>query len=248
MSQWGWRIPFAIGAVAALYGFKLRQTLPETSTEQSRQKAAASSFAALWLYRRSLFVVLGLTAGGSLTFYTFTTYMQKRLVNTAGLSVGTASAVMAAALTLYMMVQPVFGALSDRIGARASVRWFGILMVVSVVPLLHALAIASGFWVAFLLVSLALVLMSFYSACGAVLKADLFPIELRAFGVGLAYAVANALFGGTAEYVALQLKAWGREDYFSWYVVGLCAVALVAAVAMPDTDRVGHLAKDTGHS
>ena len=98
------------------------------------------------------------------------------------------------------------------------------------------------------MVSLALLMMSFYSACGAVLKADLFPIELRAFGVGLSYAVANALFGGTAEFVALQLKAWGRENDFSWYVVGLCAVALIAAFAMPDTDRVGHLAKDAGRS
>ena len=71
---------------------------------------------------------MGLTAGGSLTFYTFTTYMQKYLVNTAGMQAQSASLVMAAALVLYMLVQPAFGALSDKIGRRL-VACFGVLSV-----------------------------------------------------------------------------------------------------------------------
>ncbi len=84
--------------------------------------------------------MLGYTAGGSLIFYTFTTYMQKYLVNTAGMLAKTASNVMTAALFVYMCMQPLFGALSDRIGRRnvdaaASARF----ATICTVPLLHAL-------------------------------------------------------------------------------------------------------------
>jgi MFS family permease len=240
MQAWGWRVPFALGALGALFALRLRLTLPETSTAQSRQKASAGA-RQLWAHWRAILIVFGLTAGGSLYFYTFTTYMQKRLVNTAGFAVPLASAVMAVALTVYMLVQPLFGALADRIGARASVRAFAGLGVVATVPILHGLAHVSSSAAATALILAALLIGSLNSASGAMLKADLFPIEVRALGVGLSYAVANALFGGTAEYVALWLKGAGHEEYFSWYVVALCAVSLAAAGLMPDPRRSGYL-------
>ena len=69
--------------------------------------------------------MLGYTAGGSLIFYTFTTYMQKYLVNTAGMHAKTASYIMTGALFLYMCMQPLFGMLADKIGRRNSMLWFG---------------------------------------------------------------------------------------------------------------------------
>ncbi len=245
MAQWGWRLPFAAGAIAALFGLKLRRTLPETSTAASRGKARGKALAALWPHRRAVLIVFGLTAGGSLFFYTFTTYMQKRLVNTGGLTVDSASLVMAGALLVYLLIQPLFGALSDRISARTSVRWFGLLATLLTVPLLRALGAGIAAGNAVWLVTAALVIASFYSACGAVLKADLFPIEVRALGVGFSYAIANALFGGTAEYVALQLKAWGVESYFGWYVMALVAVSFLTASLMPETAKSGFLDRDT---
>ena len=241
MRDWGWRIPFAVGAAAALVAMMLRRSLAESTTEEARHKKEAGSLSALWPHWRALLIVFGLTAGGTLTFYTFTTYMQKYLVNTAGIQAQSANLVMTGALVIYMLAQPAFGALSDKIGRRASLRCFGVLSVLSTVPLLNALGAVSSPSSAFVLVMSALLMTSFYSSCGGLVKAELFPTEVRALGVGLSYAVANAIFGGTAEYAALQLKSWGIEAYFPWYVTVLCATTLTAALWMPDTSREGYL-------
>jgi hypothetical protein len=100
---------------------------------------------------------------GSVTFYTFTTYMQKYLVNTAGMQAQSASLVMAAVLVVFMLVQPAFGALSDKIGRRASLRCFGVLSVLLTVPLLNALGTVSSPSLAFVLVMCALLITSLVS-------------------------------------------------------------------------------------
>jgi len=69
-------------------------------------------------------------------------------------------------------------------------------------------------------------------------------MHVRALGVGLSYAIANAAFGGSAEYVALWLKSIGTESTFFWYVTVMCGIALIAAISMPDTRRQGHLSQD----
>ena len=185
--------------------------------------------------------MLGFTAGGSLVFYTYTTYMQKYLVNTAGMDARTSSRVMTAALFAFMLLQPAFGALSDRIGRRASMRCFGLFAVVTTVPLMRALAHVTSPYAAFGLVLAALTGASFYTSISGLVKAELFPIEVRALGVGLSYAVANALVGGTAEYVALWFKSAGREERFYWYVTAMSLVALAVAIRMPDPKTDGFL-------
>jgi MHS family alpha-ketoglutarate permease-like MFS transporter len=241
LHAWGWRIPFAIGAVAALVALLLRSTLVETTSARTRQASSAGTMRGLWRYQRSVFIVLGFTAGGSLVFYTYTTYMQKYLVNTAGMDAGTSSRVMTAALFAYMLLQPVFGALSDRIGRRASMRCFGLFAVLTTVPLMRALAHVTSPYVAFGLVLAALTGASFYTSISGLVKAELFPTEVRALGVGLSYAVANALIGGTAEYVALWFKATGHEERFYWYVTAMSLAALTVAIRMPDPRTEGFL-------
>jgi MHS family alpha-ketoglutarate permease-like MFS transporter len=241
LKAWGWRIPFAIGAVAAVIAFFLRRSLAETTSADVRGKVDAGTLKGVFRYPRSFITVLGFTAGGSLVFYTFTTYMQKYLVNTAGMNTKTASAVMTAVLFCYMLLQPVFGALSDRIGRRNSMICFGVFTVVATVPLLTALGRVADPYAAFGLALLALAGVSFYTSISGLVKAELFPMHVRALGVGLAYALANAAFGGSAEYVALWFKSIGSESTFFWYVTALCAIALIAAISMPDTRRRGHL-------
>jgi MHS family alpha-ketoglutarate permease-like MFS transporter len=244
LKSWGWRIPFAIGAVAAVVAFFLRRSLAETTSADVRKREGAGTIRGVLRYPRSFLTVLGFTAGGSLVFYTFTTYMQKYLVNTAGMSARTASAVMTAVLFCYMLMQPLFGALSDRIGRRNSMLCFGVFTVVATVPILSALGHVTDPYAAFGLVILALAGVSFYTSISGLVKAELFPMHVRALGVGLAYAIANAAFGGSAEYVALWFKSVGSESLFFWYVSGMCAIALIAAIVMPDTRRHGHLRED----
>lgn len=229
---WGWRIPFAIGAVLAIVALWLRRSLDETSTDETRALKEAGSLKGLWRNRKAFIMVLGFTAGGSLSFYTFTTYMQKYLVNTASMHANTASAIMTGALFIFMLLQPFIGALSDKIGRRSSMLCFGALATLCTVPILTALQNVSSPWAAFGLVMLALIIVSFYTSISGILKAEMFPPQVRALGVGLSYAVANALFGGSAEYVALWLKSLGSETAFFWYVSAMGALAFVVSLML----------------
>jgi MFS transporter, MHS family, dicarboxylic acid transporter PcaT len=234
LKAWGWRIPFVIGAITALIALLLRRTLHETSTIESRAKSEAGSFMGIWRHHRAAFLtVIGYTAGGSLIFYTFTTYMQKYLVNTAGMSIKTASDVMTVCLFIFMCVQPLFGALSDRIGRRHNMMLFGGLGALVTVPILTTLGHVTSPFMAGVLITIALGVVSFYTSVSGIVKSEMFPPEVRALGVGFAYAIANAIFGGTAEYVALGLKSVGHEGAFYWYVTAMMVVAFLVSLRIP---------------
>lgn len=233
ISAWGWRIPFFIGALAALVALYLRSGLHETANASMLAKKESGTFNELMKHKRALLTVIGFTAGGSLAFYTYTTYMQKYLVNTAGIKTETATVVMTCALVVYMLMQPLFGALSDRIGRRNNMLAFGMLVMLSTVPLLTTLGTVKSPMTAFMLIVLALAIISLYTSISGLVKAELFPMEVRALGVGVSYAIGNALFGGTAEAVALWFKREGMEPMFYWYVTVLAAIALFTAITMP---------------
>jgi MHS family alpha-ketoglutarate permease-like MFS transporter len=244
MRAWGWRVPFFIGAVAALVALYLRRSLHETLSEETRAREGAGTLGGIFRNaknRHAFLIVLGFTAGGSLIFYTFTTYMQKYLVNTAGFSAATATNLMTVVLFIYMCMQPLFGALSDRIGRRTSMRLFTALATLTTVPLLTAIAVVRSELAAVLLITTALAIVSLYTSISGLVKAELFPPEVRALGVGFAYAIGNALFGGTAEYVALWFKQGGVESYFYWYVTGMMAIGFIVSLIMPDSRKGGYL-------
>ena len=241
MKAWGWRIPFAIGAAAAVVALFLRSSLIETASPAQRASASAGTLRGILQHPRALLTVLGYTAGGSLIFYTYTTYMQKYLVNSAHMDAKTATNVMTAVLFCFMLLQPAFGWLSDRIGRRTSMIAFGVLGTLSTVPLMTAIGQVTSPITAFFLVLLALIGASFYTSISGLVKAEMFPPQVRALAVGLSYAIGNAAFGGTAEYVALWFKSAGNESHFFWYVTVLAVVALIAALSMPDPRKHGYL-------
>ena len=234
LKAWGWRIPFAIGAVAALVALAARSRLPETADEAERSSASAGRLSALLRdHPRAFFSVLGFTAGGALIFYTFTTYMQKFLVNSSGMSKPVASQVMTVCLFIFMCLQPVMGALSDRIGRRANMLAFGALGTLGVVPLVGLLGSTKDPLVAGLLITAALAVVSLYTSVAGIIKAELFPTSVRALGVGFAYALANAIFGGSAEYAALWAKVLGHEGAFYWYVSAMMALVFLVSLGLP---------------
>ncbi|HUJ36438.1 MAG TPA: MFS transporter [Hyphomicrobium sp.] len=239
LEDWGWRIPFAIGAGLAIVIYFMRRDMHETDVYlEARELGPVSSpLKELAQHPREVAIVVGLTLGGTVAFYTYTTYMQKFLVNSAGLSKDTSTVISAASLFCYMCLQPLVGAISDVVGRRLMLVSFGVLGTLLTVPILTALQATKDAWTAFLLIMAALLIVSGYTAINAIVKAELFPTRVRALGVGFPYAVTVALFGGSAEYVALYLKEIGHASAFYWYVTGCIFVSLTVYALMRDTRR-----------
>ena len=235
LEAWGWRIPFFIGALAAITALWLRRGMEETESFAHKRSTDVNLMQRLLQHPRQLLTVVGLTMGGTLAFYTYTTYMQTYLVNSVGMSKNDATLISGSTLLLFALLQPLVGALSDRIGRRPVLLSFGVLGTLLTVPILSALREAQSASEAFWLIMAALVIVSGYTSINAVVKAELFPTEIRALGVGLPYALTVSLFGGTAPYIALWFKDIGHESSFYWYVSGCIAVSLVVYALMPDT-------------
>lgn len=236
LHAWGWRIPFFIGAVLSFIALYLRRHIDETAAFKSKNTAdKKGGISVLIKYPKEIFTVVGLTLGGTIAFYTFSTYMQKFLVNTVHLSKETSTTLSFISLLIFAILQPVFGLLSDKIGRKPLLIGFGILGTLCTYPILTGLANESNITIIFLLMIAALIIVSGYTSINAVVKAELFPAEIRALGVGLPYALTVAIFGGTAEYFALWFKNVGHESYFYWYVTGCIFLSLIIYTTMKDT-------------
>ncbi|SDP26503.1 MFS transporter, MHS family, alpha-ketoglutarate permease [Streptomyces sp. cf386] len=245
MEAWGWRVAFVVGAAGAIVVLWLRRGMDES---ESFERAAAEesakgtgdgpargSLRMLLSYPRQCMVVVGLTMGGTLFFYTYTTYLQKFMVNTSGIAKPTAAWINFFALLVFVLLQPVMGLLSDRVGRRPMLIAFGALGAVVVVPSLTLLSRTSDPVYAFLLMVGPLAVSSLYTSISAVVKAELFPTSIRALGVGLPYALTVALFGGTAEYVALWFKDAGHESWYFYYVTACVLISLLVYIRMRET-------------
>jgi MHS family alpha-ketoglutarate permease-like MFS transporter len=234
---WGWRIPFFIGALLAVIALVMRRNLHETEAFEAAKKIVrrTSSLRALMQYPREVMLVVGLTAGGTAAFYTYTTYMQKFLKLSVGLTDDETTMVTLAALVFGIVLQPIYGAISDRIGRKWLLIAFGVTGVLFTIPLLRSLEHADGPFTAFLLIAAAWMIVSGYTSINAVVKAELFPTTIRAIGVGLPYALTVSIFGGTADSVALWFKSIGHEEWFYYYLTAMIGVSLFVYVFMRDT-------------
>jgi len=238
MHGWGWRIPFFIGAILSLIAFYLRSNMDETEAFKTiidKGQKKSGSLKELLHHPRAVTTVAGLTLGGTIAFYTYTTYMQKFLVNTVHLSKGQSTLLTFISLFIYAAIQPLFGLLSDRIGRRPLLIGFGVLGTACTIPILTALSHTNNMLTIFILMMSALLIVSGYTSINAVVKAELFPAKIRALGVGFPYSVTVALFGGTAEYFALWFKKAGHENYYYWYTSACIFISLLVYVFMKET-------------
>ncbi|MFC0188635.1 MFS transporter [Fictibacillus aquaticus] len=251
MMSWGWRIPFIIGAMGALAVLWLRRSMDESEQFKKmdeKSKTSAGTMKALMKHPKAVLTVVGLTLGGTVAFYTYTTYLQKFMVNTVGFEKETVSWINFFALLIFVVIQPLAGMLSDRIGRRPLLMTFGILGTLLTVPLFMFMENTNSPAAAFLLMMIGLIIVTGYTSINAIVKAELFPTAIRALGVGFPYALTVAIFGGTAEFIALWLKSLGVESLFYYYVAGCIAVSFITYWRMGESSKTSHIELELNNS
>ena len=234
---WGWRIPFAIGALISVYTFFMRRDMHETELFKEADKIVRtqSRWATLAANWKPMVLVVGITVGGTSAFYTYTTYMQKFLKLSVGLTDDQTTLVTAGSLLVAILLQPIYGALSDLVGRKPMLIAFGVLGTLGTYPLLTTLKGTKSAFVAFLLICAAWAIVSGYTALTAIVKAELFPTAVRAMGVGIPYAVTAAVFGGSVDSIALWFKSRNNESGFFLYATGCIFISLLFYIAIKDT-------------
>ena len=239
LTEWGWRIPFGIGALLSVSAIYLRRSMVE-SESFAREKVKLENrgtIKELIKYKREVIIIIGFTLGLTVSYYTLTTYMQKFLVNTSGFSKSDSTTIITLALVMFMLIQPLAGMLGDKMGRKRMMVIYCILALVTTMPIMLYVGTTHSFWSALLLVIAGLLIISLNTSISAIIKAELFPVNVRSLGVSLPYALTVAIFGGTAEYVALWFKQAGHEHWYYWYLTICIAISFVAVLFIPDNDK-----------
>ncbi|MEU3885485.1 MFS transporter [Streptomyces sp. NPDC029041] len=233
MNGWGWRVPFVLGAVLSLVGFWIRQGAQETRSAEQQQGPRPGLFEALRRHPRESLLIAGITAGGTIAYYTWTSYLPTYAELNAGVEKSDALLAGTISLAFFALLQPLGGLLSDRFGRRPLLLFFGLGFALLAVPLLHLLS--DSFTVLLLVQCAGMVLLTGFTSISAAVNAEIFPPRVRAAGIGFPYSLTVALFGGTAPYVGTLFKEQGHAGLFPWYVAVICLVSSVVYLRLPET-------------
>ncbi|ECP8481289.1 MFS transporter [Campylobacter coli] len=234
MKDYAWRILFAVGGILALGSLLVRKVMNESATQIHKHEDRGTLKALFTSSWKQFLMVLGITAGGSLAFYTITTYT-KTFMENSGMDKTLVNNLFLGALFILMIIQPLFGYIGDKIGHKRSLIIFCILAFVGIYPIFNLISsnAQSNTSLVFILVVLLFIILSFYTSVAGIFKAKLFPEHVRALGTGLGYAISNAIFGGSAPWVALQFKNAGIENGFFVYIAVLTLLMFIATLCLP---------------
>lgn len=243
LEAWAWRLPFFVGAGLGLLTWIVQLRLEETEAFRAAHETS-SPWRIFTHYPRETLIVFAMSSAGGLAFYTYSSFMLKFLTKAHHFSDAAATRIVALALVFYLALMPLFGWLGDVVGRK---RLLAVAFGASAVlawPTLSALEATRDATAATLLIGLGVLALAGYSAVNAVVKAELYPTGVRGLGVALPYALGNAVFGGTAEMIALWFAHRHQDAGFYAYASGICAMAFLAVLALPDLRRLEHLTGD----
>ncbi|MEU1880717.1 MFS transporter [Streptosporangium sp. NPDC020072] len=237
MSSWGWRLAFALGALLSLLGLWVRYGAEETYVHAEAIRKGAVDRPGLFDFLRrhpkESMLIVGMTAGATVSFYTWSIYLPTYATITAGADPARALTVSTIALVFFTAIQPLGGLLADRVGRKPLLVVFGAGFTVLTVPMLGMLQ--DSFWNLLLISCVAMVLLTGYTSVCSAVMVELFPSKVRTTGIGFPYALTVALFGGTAPYVATMLADGGHGQVFGWYASALTLVSTVVYIRMRET-------------
>lgn len=238
MHDYAWRILFLVGGVLALLSLIIRQMMDESTTDLHKHDDRGTLKALFTTSWKPFVMIAIITSGGSLAFYTMTTYTKSFMINSAQIDKVTSNNIMLIALFVLMIMQPIFGALGDKFGYKRSLIIFSTLALIFTYPIFEGLRHSTSFYSSLGLVLSLFVILSFYTSVAGIFKARMFPVHVRALGTGFAYAIANSIFGGSAPWVALQFKSQGVENYFFVYMGIMTFIMLLACIFISNKSEI----------
>jgi MFS transporter, MHS family, alpha-ketoglutarate permease len=234
VEAWGWRLAFGVGALGAVAGWLVRRGTGESEAFRASSTSDRGSLGVLRRHPRAMVRIFAFSIGPTLVFYTFASYFPTYLTLHTGASATAASLAGTGAIAVFLVLQPVFGGLADRVGHRPMLLVFAVGTALVVVPAVTLIGPTGPS--AFGVDALLLALFGAYSAIAPTVMAAQLPPEVRALGVGAPYNLAVALFGGTAPALLTWAMSHGLDLVFFGYVAAACVLAAVVFAAMPDPD------------
>ncbi|GAB3136121.1 MFS transporter [Tsukamurella serpentis] len=237
VSDFGWRIAFFVGGIAAIVVFWLRRTMDESLSEEQlkavrdgEDTSSGTMRELLSGYWRQLVLCFLITMGGTLAFYVYSVNAPAIVKSTYAEHAVTATWVNLIGLIFLMVIQPVGGMISDKVGRKPMLVFFGVggvLYTYFLITYLPTIDYALG---SLAMVCVGYIIISGYTSINALVKAELFPSHIRALGVGIGYALANSVFGGTAPLIYEAAKKSGNVGWFIVYVTVTIAISLAVYV------------------
>lgn len=253
LREFGWRIGFAIGGVAAVVVFWLRRSMDESLSEEqleairSGEDTGAGSIRVLFSrYWKPLLLCFLITLGGTVAFYTYSVNAPAMVKATYKDQAMTATWINLIGLIFLMLLQPIGGMISDRVGRKPLLLWFGFGGLVYTYVLITYLPQTQSPILSLLLVGVGYIILTGYTSINALVKSELFPARVRALGVGVGYALANSMFGGTAPLIYQALKARDQVPLFIGYVTVCIAISLVVYLFFLKNKSDTHLDREQG--
>ncbi|MBB1024967.1 MFS transporter [Dietzia sp. DQ12-76] len=249
VGEWGWRIPFLLGAVFALFVLYLRAGMEESDVfDKAAEAAAADPTSPVVTFSkgrlaRAIALVVTMVSGVTVAHYTWSSYASTFAITQRDMDAGAAFWMIFGSQLVALCTLPLWGLLSDKIGRRPVIFIFAVGTIVTT-PFLMGM-IDDRPWTLFLT---SLIAMTLVAAAGSILSSfmsEAFPTKMRTAGIGFAYSLSVAVFGGSAPYLNAQFIEWDVYWMISAYIIVLCVCTLIATAIMKETrgndlHTVGH--------